>query len=297
MFDRITIQNCSNRPNHFEGPMITKILAGIAACLSLTAATGAYAASDSAGVKKTIVTAFAKANKGDMAGAFANFAKDGTVIDEFAPFHWSNFDEWGKALDSYNTQSGVARASTRILKFVHVNAEGGRAYAVLSVLYSYKISGKLKKEPATEVMTLARDGTAWKIDAFNFLGKAGADAGADSDAIVAAANGFARTASASPAPTAIVDEFAPYHWVGTSAQDDWGGALKAMMTKTGGSDLALKLDPPSQLSVNGTTAYAVFPTTITSKTNGKPEVEKGAFAMAFAKDGGWHIVSWAWATK
>src|SRR5271169_2872361 len=127
--------------------MRTKFLAVFSACVCFAAVPGANAASDAASVKKAIVAMTAAGNKGDATGYASALAKGGTVIDEFTPYHWSSFDAWGKAVGSYYAQNGITGATVKILKFAHVNVEGGRAYAVVSVIYSSKEGGKLKKEP------------------------------------------------------------------------------------------------------------------------------------------------------
>jgi ketosteroid isomerase-like protein len=74
--------------------------------------------------------------------------------------------------------------------------------------------------------------------------------------------------------------------------------LQKDMSDNHESDLVITPSAPTQLSVNGNTAYATVPTVLTSKHNGKPERELGSFAFAFEKvNGNWKITSWAWATR
>jgi hypothetical protein len=270
-----------------------------AAGLALCAATGANATSDASAVKQTIRSVFTKANAGDTAGAGALFAASGSIIDEFAPFRWASFGDWGQAFGAYNAQTGVTGSKTTILKFNHVNVGGGRAYAVATVAYTYKENGKPRKEPGTEVFSLEKADAGWRIDSFAWFSKAGVDSGADASAIIDTVHGFASmSAPPSPPPTAITDEFAPFHWEGVSANADWFAAFQKDSAAGGVTDIALHLSAPSHLSVNGDKAYAVFPTVIADKHHGKTEQEHGAFAFALEKSSGsWRIASWAWATR
>jgi len=258
---------------------------------------GASAAPDA--VKQTVRMFLDKANKGDFAGGIALTAQDASIIDEFAPFRWDSFADWGQAFGAYGAQNGITHARTTLLKFAHVNIEADRAYVVASVVYTYGEGGKPRKENGTEVFALEKHAAGWRIASFAWFGKAGVDQGAEASAILDTVHAFtAMTTPPAPPPSAIVDEFAPYHWTGASANAEWFAGLQKSMAKEGSSDISLALSPPDQLSVNGSKAYAVFPTIIASKMHGKRMKEHGQFAFALDKtDGAWHIASWAWATR
>jgi ketosteroid isomerase-like protein len=271
----------------------------IAAACAVLAGSNAFAAPDSAAVKETVRAIFKAANANDVARLTALQMPAASVIDEFAPFHWDSFNDWGAAYGAYNTANGVAHPKTTLLKFSHVNVEGDRAYVVTTVAYTYTEGGKARKENGTEVIALEKQTDGWRAASFAWLSKAGVDQGDDALSIVDAVHHFTSMAGApSPAPTAIVDEFAPYHWTGATANADWFAGLQKGMAQDHTTDVALALSAPDQLSVNSNKAYAVFPTIITDKRNGKTEAEHGKFAFALEKaDGAWHIASWAWATK
>jgi ketosteroid isomerase-like protein len=273
--------------------------ATLAAAVALLLASAASAASEAGAVKETIRQFFAKSNAGDDAGALALVAKDSFATDEFAPFHWNSLGDWDTAYVAYNKQNAITHPKTTLQKFLHVNVEGGHAYVVLTATYTYSEGGKSRKENGTEVVTLDKQDAGWRITTFSWLSKAGVDQGADATAVVAAVRSFAQlTTPPTPPPTAIVDEFAPYVWTGASANADWNAGLQKLLGKEGTTDLSLALADPEQLNVNGTKAYAVFPTVISSKVHGKPTKEHGAFAFVLDKaDGAWHIASWTWATK
>lgn len=273
--------------------------ATLAAAVALVSATAASAAGEAGAVKDTIRQFFAKSNAGDDAGALALVAKDSFATDEFAPFHWNSLGDWDMAYVAYNKQNAITHPKTTLQKFLHVNVEGVHAYVVDQAAYTYSEGGKARKENGTEVYALEKQDAGWRITSFTWLSKGGVDQGADATSVVAAVRSFAQlTTPPTPPPTAIVDEFAPYRWSGATANADWNAGLQKLLTKEGTTDLSLVLSAPEQLNVNGSKAYAVFPTVILSKVHGKPSKEHGAFAFVLDKvDGAWHIASWTWATK
>jgi ketosteroid isomerase-like protein len=278
--------------------MISKIVA-IASVCAVLGGTAAVAAPDTGAVKETVRKFWKAGNDKDAAAGMALLTADGSIIDEFAPFRWDSFKDWGAAFSAYNSQNGVAHTKTTFVKFAHVNVEGDRAYAVAAVAYTYTEGGKARKENGTETFTLEKQAGGWRIASFAWASKAGVDQGADATAVIDAVHTFTSMATPpSPPPSAIVDEFAPYHWTGASANADWFAGLQKSMAQEHSTGIALKLAAPDQLSVNGDNAYAAFPTIITSKVHGKAMAEHGEFAFALDKSAGaWHITSWAWATK
>jgi hypothetical protein len=267
------------------------------AALALSASCVGAAASDVGAVKSTIRETIAKANAGrDLS---ADFDENCASIDEFAPFSWSKFAGWMSAAGPFFSQNGITDNKTKLNGFRHVNVKNGRAYAVIDVVYSFKQNGKAHREPGLEVMTLKHADPGWKIDSFAWVGRTGADAGADAKAITAAVQEFASLKhEPSPDPQAITDEFPPYAWNGASASTDWYAGLQKLLADGHTSSIVLAPSTPSELQINGDRAYAAFPTLITTKTSAKTMREKGSFAFAFRKTAGtWHITSWAWATQ
>jgi hypothetical protein len=268
-----------------------------AVMVAMLASPASAASSDVNAVKSVVRDAFAKGNSGG--DPLAMFEANGSIIDEFAPYAWGKPADWVAAAGPYFSQNAITAPKTRLVGFRHVNVADGRAYAVVSVAFSYKQNGKTHSEQGLEVMTLKKGDKGWRFDSFAWVGRAGVDAGADATAIIAAVQDFASLKNApSPDPAAIVDEFAPYAWNGTSASADWYAGLQKFVADTHSSDMRITPAAPSQLSINGDHAYATFPTVISGQENGKAFREKGSFAFALAKTGGaWHIASWAWATE
>lgn len=278
--------------------MTRTIVATLAAGLMLSAASPTMAASDKAAVQQVLRTMLEKVNTGDLAGALALSTPTGSVIDEFAPYAWSDSGHWGQDFGSYLGQNGITDDVTTLRKFRHVNVDGGHAYVVVTVLNTYKVNGKPRREPGTEVYTLEKGAAGWQFNSYIWFSKNGVDTGTDASAIDAVVRDFA-DGKTGPATTltAITDEFAPYFWHGPNAAADWFSDLQKSSAHDHDTDFVIAPGKASQLNINSDKAYAVYPTVLTFKHRGKPMTEHGAFAMAFDKSSGnWRMTSWAWAT-
>ncbi len=152
-----------------------KSIGAAAAVLIACASNGAVAAPDSAAVKQTIKSFLAKANAGDSAGALALCTDTGSVVDEFAPFHWGQFAAWDKDSGNYYSQNKITDNKVTLVKLTHVNLDGAHAYVVGTFVYSYKEDGKARKEPGTEAYSLVKGDKGWRINSFAWFGKSGAD--------------------------------------------------------------------------------------------------------------------------
>ncbi len=111
--------------------------------------------------------------------------------------------------------------------------------------------------------------------------------------------GDAKTALAACAPSAvIIDEFAPYLWLGANACSTWAGAYDADAKANGITDGVVTLGKPRHVFVTGDTAYVVVPTAYDYKRKGKKVSQKGAVMAVTLQKGadGWRITGWAWAT-
>jgi len=269
--------------------------------VAVTLAGAALVVSPSIGAASPDSIAVEKAIRALNAGkqAPADCKPAAAIIDEFAPFSWDSFATWTDALGKYNAQNAITDSKISSPKFRHVNVEGTRAYAVVSVRFTYKQSGHARSELATETWALEKGASGWCSKSFAWFSKAGVDGGADATAVGNAVAAFASMKPGdAPPPTAITDEFSPYLWQGASAAADWGAGLQKSMTADHDTGLTLGLSDPSHLSVNGDKAYAVYPTTLTYSHKGEPMKEPGAFAFVLDKSSGtWRITSWAWATQ
>src|SRR5262252_8400961 len=139
-------------------------VAALAVMVSLACTTGANAAPAKRAIEKAIEDM--NANKPNKACAPA-----GAIIDEFAPFSWDSFASWSDALGKYNAQNAITDSKTSHVKFRHINVEGDRAYAVLSVLFTYKQAGHARSEQATEALALEKGASGWCPESFAWFDK------------------------------------------------------------------------------------------------------------------------------
>jgi hypothetical protein len=268
------------------------LLAASLICVALPAA-----ASDKSDVEAAIRKTLHFANTGNDAAFAAMIAPGGIVIDEFAPFRWDGLGAWAAAYGAYNRQNAVTVPRTKILRFKHINVGGGRAYAVLDVVYSYKAGAVARSEKGTDVFVLAKTSEGWRFLGFAWASAAGVDAGVHAAAVTAAVrdlfDGFnsGKIDFAKLGWNGVIDEFPAYAFLGATTVADWGAGFQA----SGQKDLVVTLAAPTHLSVNGDDAYTVVPATIAGTMHGKPLKEHGAFALALSKvDGTWQVRSWAW---
>lgn len=274
--------------------MLKKFVA--AACVCFACIAPAFA-SDKADVEAAIRLNLKYANTGNDAAFMATLLPSGVVIDEFAPFHWDGIGAWAKSFGAYNGQNGITGASTKILRFRHINVGGGHAYAIVDVVYSYKQNGVTRHEKGADLFVLAKTDAGWRFQSFAWASAAGVDGGADATAAVdtvrAELDGFntGKIDFAKLPWKGIIDEFPAYSFAGATPVADWGAAFE----KTGQTDTKIALAAPTHLSINGTDAYMVLPATITGKVKGKPVREHGDFVFTLTKaNGAWQSHSWAW---
>jgi|SRR5579871_196234 len=111
-------------------------------------------------------------------------------------------------------------------------------------------------------------------------------------------NGFNKndvkmTVGACAGQTAIIDEFAPYHWSGCSA---WINAYHAWAKQNGITDGIVTFGEARRNEVVGDQAYVVVPAEFAFKQNGKPMKEAGATLTVVLHKGasGWRITAWTW---
>lgn len=97
-----------------------------------------------------------------------------------------------------------------------------------------------------------------------------------------------------PSPT-IVDEFAPFHWSGTMALDDYFASYRRMAEATKMSNSKVTLGLPAYMYVAANSAYVLVPITATARVNGKPYTEKGTIAFTLQRTGSaWKIATQTW---
>src|SRR3954471_12374184 len=73
---------------------------------------------------------------------------------------------------------------------------------------------------------------------------------------------------------AIIDEFAPYHWVGPNAAHGWADDFQKMAEAKSITDGKVKYGAPKRTEIEGDSAYVIVPTVFTFNQKGKPFVEE-----------------------
>jgi hypothetical protein len=119
-------------------------------------------------------------------------------------------------------------------------------------------------------------------------------------AFVAALNtgSIPQATAAMTASPVITDEFAPFHWEGKGAVEDWMKGDDADAKAHGVTDGAISIGAPLHLTLAGDHGYAVVPMTYAYKQNGKPVTENALFTVSLVKtDGTWLMSSWTYGLK
>jgi ketosteroid isomerase-like protein len=93
----------------------------------------------------------------------------------------------------------------------------------------------------------------------------------------------------------IVDEFAPHHWSGPHASQEWAADYEKHAKATGLTEGTVKYEAPTRSEVNGDDAYVVVPTVYVYKEHGKATAEEGEMTFVLHSEAGaWKVRSWTW---
>jgi hypothetical protein len=96
----------------------------------------------------------------------------------------------------------------------------------------------------------------------------------------------------------VVDEFAPYVWVGRDAAIRWWHDLGKLNAKTHVTNVHLVIQKFTQVNVANNRAYVVARLLITWGDHGHPWREIGLWALTVQRRGtDWKIASASWATE
>ncbi len=99
------------------------------------------------------------------------------------------------------------------------------------------------------------------------------------------------------ANSTVVDEFAPHLWTGAGCSG-WAKSFVAMEHREGISACTAAVGPKGNVTIEGATAYAVYPTTVSCTKKGKLFADHGIWTFVMHKGaGGWKIASWTWSTR
>jgi hypothetical protein len=102
-------------------------------------------------------------NAGDMKKAGGAYTPSASIIDEFAPHHWTSFGTWARDADAFFKAGGVTglRIDMSAPSFKAVEAD--QAYAVVPTTLSYMVKGKPTKEKGLFTFSTAKTAAGWRI--------------------------------------------------------------------------------------------------------------------------------------
>ena len=147
------------------------IIAALAAVSTLAGAHAAGAADATSAVVATINGFNDALNTNKPFDKY--MAASQSVIDEFAPYHWSGpagAKSWGAAFGGFLQKSGMSEPAMKLGAPTRVELEGTHAYAVVPGLFTFKQNGKAMHENGAFTYTLDRTAKGWKIAAFAWAG-------------------------------------------------------------------------------------------------------------------------------
>jgi hypothetical protein len=105
-------------------------------------------------------------NAGDAKKAAGAYAASVSIIDEFAPHHWSSFADWNRDLGGFFKVGGVSDFHMTLSPASFKQVGASQAYAVVPTVLTYKVKGKATTEKGIFTFALAKDAGAWHIAAW-----------------------------------------------------------------------------------------------------------------------------------
>ena len=102
-------------------------------------------------------------NAGDTKAAAATYATTASIIDEFAPHHWTSFASWDQDLASGFKSEAVSDFHIALSPVSFKNVDAGHGYGVVPSVLSYKVKGKPTTEKGMFTFSTARTADGWRI--------------------------------------------------------------------------------------------------------------------------------------
>ena len=112
-------------------------------------------------------------NKGDLKGAKAAYVTSPSIIDEFAPHHWSGpkaFDTWVADLTKSEAAERKTGGRLTMTSAVREVVSGTHAYVIVPSTYTFKQNGKTMHEVSQMTYVLAKGKSGWKIESWTWTG-------------------------------------------------------------------------------------------------------------------------------
>src|SRR5215831_14711756 len=105
-------------------------------------------------------------NTGDGKKAAGAYAASASIIDEFAPHHWSTFADWNRDLGGFFKAGGVSDFHMTLSPPRFKQLGANQAYAVVPTVLTYKIKGKATTENGIFTFAMAKEAGSWRIAAW-----------------------------------------------------------------------------------------------------------------------------------
>jgi len=144
-----------------------KLLVVIGVVMLLTVLAPASEQSEAMAPVQQFVEGF---NHHDPDRSMAACADQVSIIDDFAPYHWSGgCSDWIHAYHAWAKQAGVTDATVTLGKVRYIEVESDHAYVVVPTDFSYKANGKPMGETgATWTLVLHKGASGWRITAWTW---------------------------------------------------------------------------------------------------------------------------------
>jgi hypothetical protein len=105
-------------------------------------------------------------NTGDAKKAAGAYAASVSIVDEFAPHHWSSFADWNRDVGGFFKAGGVSDFHMALSPPSFKQIGASQAYAVVPTVLTYKTKGKATTEKGLFTFATAKDASGWHIVAW-----------------------------------------------------------------------------------------------------------------------------------
>jgi hypothetical protein len=149
------------------------ICAAVTASAVVALAGPALAAEDNSALLAPIHGFVKESNANQMGRLSRFFTASPSLLDEFAPYHWSGpgaVQAWASGLTAASKQQGLSDAILDFGAPKLIQRQGRHAYVVAPCTVTFKVKGKAQRESGS--MTFAMDQTprGWRIAALAWTG-------------------------------------------------------------------------------------------------------------------------------
>lgn len=140
------------------------------ALLALVASSSAWA-SDQDDVTATVHSFIDAINRGDMTAAAATHVAAPSIIDEFAPHHWTGptaFADWAADFGKDSTANKITGSKLVPHNAKRLTVEADHAYVVMPTDYTFRQGTKTMIEYGSITYALDKTTAGWRIAAWSY---------------------------------------------------------------------------------------------------------------------------------